>query len=310
MSAVNAVSAVIRGTPCNRRPGGRSSACFQSPSWPRLQTVPSVPTATTTPGNGAGEALRSAPAPRWGAPGSGSAALSLRMSALWRTTPAGSIDHTSLPTVTEPVGGNAVLTAGTKLFPAFDDTSVAPAPVRTVIVSPMAATRVMGAPPRPTRLHHGAAARAGVVPMIIPVSAVVASNDAMTPRRRASEAIQPRDDAELEGDVGDRMDDHRGPQRIGALHEPAEGESHEEGDRDERRLRTAIGDREVGKAEHRRLADVRPARTHGPLERAEEDASELHLLSEGLQRIRRSKPRKVPADRDRLQRHPAEQPCR
>ena len=66
-------------------------------------------------------------------------------------------------------------------------------------------------------------------------------------------------------------------------------EADEEGDRHERRLGPAVADRQVGEPEDRCLADVGPARAHGPLQRSEQQTAELHLLREGLQRVRRSR---------------------
>ena len=69
----------------------------------------------------------------------------------------------------------------------------------------------------------------------------------------------------------------------------------------------AVADRKVGEAEDGGLADVRPARAHRSLERAEQQAAELHLLRERLQRVRGPEQREVPTECDRLQRHSSKQ---
>src|SRR5450755_1419049 len=143
--------------------------------------------------------------------------------------------HSWLPTVTVLVGGSTAPGAGAKVFPPSVDSNSSPAAVLTVIVSPMAATRATAVPRSATGLHHAGAAFAVAPPITsadIAMSAVATSRIA---RLRRSEPIQPLDDAELQGDVRHRVDDHRGPQRVGPLHQPAEGEADQEGDRDEGR---------------------------------------------------------------------------
>src|SRR5580700_766761 len=288
--------------------GSSNSACFQSPSWPRRQTVPSVLAATTTPGSAAGEAIRSAPAPRSGEPGSGTAAVSCVTFATCLTVPPGSISQASVPTVTTPPGGNAVSDgAVAKFLPPSVDRSAAPASVRTRIVSPMAETCAMSTPRSATGLHHGGAAAAGALPATSPISTMPAAVPSIRARRcRRSEPIEPLDDAELQCDVGDGVDDHRRPQRVGAPHQPAEPEADQERDRHKRGLGSAVADRQVGEPEDRGLADVGPPWAHGALQGSEQQAAELHLLRERLQRVCRTQEGKVAADGDRLQCHPAE----
>src|SRR5579863_870148 len=108
--------------------------------------------------------MRSAPAPRAGEPGSGTAAPP--SDATCPTSPPALISQRCEPIVTTPVGGYAVSAGAlSNVLPPLLDTSVSPLPVRTMIVSPAAETRVTSTPCRATGLHHASDARADDVPM-------------------------------------------------------------------------------------------------------------------------------------------------
>ena len=143
--SVNAVTDVIRGTPCTRLAGSRRSARFQSPSWPRRQTVPSVLTATTTPGSAAVAAIRSAPAPRSGEPGSSSGVALTAVSATCSTRPAGSISQRCFPIGhhVERRERRGVGSGRERAAAVGRQQRRRPCAVRTMIVSPMAETRVI-----------------------------------------------------------------------------------------------------------------------------------------------------------------------
>ena len=250
---VNAVTDVIRGTPWTDAGGQQQQRPFPV-------TVLAAPPHRAVgahrdhdfQGSAAGAAIKSAPAPRSGAPGSGTAALRSARFGLCRIRPAASIVHSWLPDTTVPVGGNAPApdTVANALPPSVD-ISVAPARVRTTILSPMAETRVIASPRRATGAHQGPAALALEAPATSTESATVASAINVSARRRMSEPIEPRDDPELQGDVRHRVNDHGRPERIRAAHQPAEREPHEERDRHKRRLGAAVADRQVGKSEDR-----------------------------------------------------------
>ncbi len=107
------------------------------------------------------------------------------VSATCSTRPAGSISQRSLPVVTTLSGGNdAVSGAVANMVPPSVDSSVAPVAVRTMIVSPMAETRVIAVPRSATGLHHASAARAGALPMRMTVSAMHAATVAVSARLR------------------------------------------------------------------------------------------------------------------------------
>ena len=147
-------------------PGSSSSACFQSPSWPRRQTVPSVLTATTTPGKRRRRRDEVGARAEAGAtPGSGSGRRSCpRGSSACRTRPLESMCQAARRLITVPVGGNVGSPGtGANVFPASVDYERRSAvPVRTMIVSPMAETPVIDTP-RQSRpgLHHGVGCAGG-----------------------------------------------------------------------------------------------------------------------------------------------------
>jgi hypothetical protein len=79
--------------------------------------------------------------------------------------------------------------AGAKVRPPSDDCRVAPALVRTVILSPMAETRVMAVPRSATGLHHGPAARADALAARRQVTATQTDAVSVSARVRRSEPI-------------------------------------------------------------------------------------------------------------------------
>src|SRR5205807_2372060 len=99
-----AVSDVMDGTPPASPAGSSSSAVLQPPSCARRQTVPSTATATTTPGDCAGAAMRRAPRPSPGDAGSRTAGPPA-----WArsTRPAPSIDQVSGPLTARDAGAGA-----------------------------------------------------------------------------------------------------------------------------------------------------------------------------------------------------------